>query len=777
MDRNSKAQYQHYIPQFLLRNFSFENRKWKKTETRKQLHPGDQVLHAVDLDVAPPKLVKVPVKHTFGNLNMYQDDTKFSPKDQSRIEKKLSNLESATSHIIQRIIIAHKNNEKEISMSRKDKDILRKFLFVMKYRSPAFFQRFNHQSAGDYKAEDRTQFLEYMRKKNYQRPLDVWLNNLSEILDMVIDTERKWMDDLPKRIYPGDAELAITMIQGMYLALCTPSNPNEEFILTENSFSIYEGPVDCSVDRRTAEITVRAYTEFHFLGVISPTLVMVLRNYVLPEPLEDRDESVRIMKAVMLEAQMQFHSDPGNARSVLEDLPTTKARISYAQEASGRSVLAEGRNRIFSSLDVFHFTFFRLSSRHVQMLNSVMLDQACNMSLIVYRSQLALKAALEFYLDMPTQTNGIYSMKTISERVDDPVKQFLEKLEHIARILGSNVKARYYIDSLADRDGDIDFEHAAIEVLKQVSLGVGSKLHVCMEILVKMAQKLELDIGALHALDLIAKPNSVPNFPDVVYRNIQKASQVLHTESSQSIALIERSTWRFSWEALRSIVFERSGRDIPSDIEWLKKMVAESEYAYILPKEDASEDWDNETFAQTRNESTFALGSTPKISHEIRKTKLGHTSLHQGTHLTKDGPRKAFGRIGRDLSGEKSLTSQTVKHIPERGVGQIQQAESSNIDKLRKRNIQREAYAQLKYDWVAKHDEKDESTEVEILESILFASESEELNIGATIAFDGVLMALIPIMLILIVFIPTMRIPTVLTLIEILLENWVGGSG
>src|SRR6186713_603026 len=107
MDRNSKDQFQHYIPQFLLRKFSFENRRWKKTETKKQLRPGDSMLHAVNLNAAPPKLVEVAVKYEFGNTNMYQDDTKFSREDQLRIEKKLSKLESATSSIIRKITKAH----------------------------------------------------------------------------------------------------------------------------------------------------------------------------------------------------------------------------------------------------------------------------------------------------------------------------------------------------------------------------------------------------------------------------------------------------------------------------------------------------------------------------------------------------------------------------------------------------------------------------------------------------------------------------------------------
>lgn len=202
----------------------------------------------------------------------------------------------------------------------------------------------------------------------------------------------------------------------MYLTLCTPSNASDEFILTENAFSIHEGPVSYTTDRRTGARTTKAYTEFHVLGIISPTLAMLLRSNLLPEPIADRDAHVPRQKTALLAAYMRDHTDPANARSVLEDLPVAKARISYTKDVNGRLVpVVDDGNVIFRASDRFRFPFFRLASEHVQMLNAVMLDQASHISLTVYSSQAALRSAIEFYLDMPTRVNGIYSMKTVTE--------------------------------------------------------------------------------------------------------------------------------------------------------------------------------------------------------------------------------------------------------------------------------------------------------------------------------------------------------------------------
>jgi hypothetical protein len=159
-------------------------------------------------------------------------------------------------------------------------------------------------------------------------------------------------------------------------------------------------------------------------------------------------------------------------------------------------VLAEGQDGVHRSSDKFCFPFFRLSAKHVQMINTIMLDQADHISTIVFRSQPALRKALEYYLDMPTQTRGLYSVKTISERADDPKLLLLQKLEHIAQHLGSKVKARYHVDPLVD-----SFEDVIFQVLKDVPPLPNDPISSYMRILVGLSHKLGLTIRDIQSLD------------------------------------------------------------------------------------------------------------------------------------------------------------------------------------------------------------------------------------------------------------------------------------
>ena len=62
-----------------------------------------------------------------------------------------------------------------------------------------------------------------MREKGYQKPIDIWVENISAMLEMKTDPKGNWMDELKKRMYANDAMWAISHMQMMYLTLCSPS--------------------------------------------------------------------------------------------------------------------------------------------------------------------------------------------------------------------------------------------------------------------------------------------------------------------------------------------------------------------------------------------------------------------------------------------------------------------------------------------------------------------------------------------------------------------------
>ena len=554
-----KAQYQHYIPRFLLRRFSYPSStvlNHGKKQNRKQRI--EDVVTAVDLGHDIPKFVESPVGRIFGQYDMYKDDSKFSKKDQDRIETKLSRIEGQASRIIAKVADAHKTGKDKVKLSRHDKDLLRKYIFVMKYRSPIFFKRFNHQRAEDYASSDRALFLEYMQERNFLRPLDVWLDNLERIMEKHMDPAGKWTEDLYKEIYPEDAEWLKINIRSMYLSFATPSDAVEEFLLTENAFGIHEGPNDYSTNLFTGEQTTTAYTEFHIISVVSPRLVMILRDNYLPEPLEDQREDIRNNKRLMLAARMQAHSQPDNANSLLEDLPIAKARNSYTVIQDGRLELAEGADGVPRAADKFYFTFFRLESRHVQTINLVMLDQAHHSSHIVYKSKVALQAALDFYLDYPTRTRGVYSLKTISDRPNDPMLALLRKLETIARSLGSSVRAKYYIDPLDEikdtppPDGAPTFNDVVAQVLETIENDCRTVSLVALPatVMSEVLSKLKMSASTIKRLDLMAMADNRRCFPDQIFLAVHKADTRGLSARYKRILQIGKPMWRSALDEL-----------------------------------------------------------------------------------------------------------------------------------------------------------------------------------------------------------------------------------
>ncbi|EUC48120.1 hypothetical protein COCMIDRAFT_49889, partial [Bipolaris oryzae ATCC 44560] len=440
------TQYQHYVPQFMLRRFaptqpigpSNVSASYRKSE--RQRRKNNASVKVPHLDSSPPIITDKPIRRTFGQQDMYNDGLKDS------VETKLGEIERKAARIIARVVDAQEAGKEGISLLRSEKDLLRKFQFVMRYRSPIFFRRFNHQTAEGYDSDDRDTFLEYMRDNQFSRPLDVWVNNLEKIIDTPMDPAGHWAWELAGTIYPPDAHWLATNIRSMYMAFVTPSDPQEEFILTENAFSIHEGPVSYTVDRFTGEEKQTVYTEFHLLTVISPRLAIVFRSNDMPEPLEDLFPGFREQKLDMLAAIASVHTDPEHATSLLEDLPIAKARNSYTTVRNGRIELAEGADGEPRMNDKFDFIFFRLESNHAQKINMVMLDQAYKIDQLVFKSKSALRKALEFYLEYPCLTRGLYSMKTVSDKPDDPRLRFLKKMEHVAHTLGSSAVAKYHVD-------------------------------------------------------------------------------------------------------------------------------------------------------------------------------------------------------------------------------------------------------------------------------------------------------------------------------------------
>lgn len=213
MAETTRTQYQHFIPQFLLRNYSHPYKpqdygrktlKRSKRKYEKGMFPGDLVVNNLNLSADPPVICEAPVKRILGQMDMYRDMSKPSA-GQQHIEQMFSKLEAQASAVFCKIIKSFEQKDKGLWLTRDERDLIRKFLFLLKYRGSGFHQRFYHSNAEGYDANDRELLHDYMAEKGYKQPMDVWFDNLKTIIELRMDPEGKWILDLPKRMFVDDA--------------------------------------------------------------------------------------------------------------------------------------------------------------------------------------------------------------------------------------------------------------------------------------------------------------------------------------------------------------------------------------------------------------------------------------------------------------------------------------------------------------------------------------------------------------------------------------------
>jgi hypothetical protein len=399
-----KPQYHHYIPRFILRNYSHpsepttgsrnsKNRGNKRGKRKNEPRTGEPMLYGLDLSGEEPTITETTVAKTFGMPDMYRDLG--ASKKQHQVEEQLSVLECRAGEIISTIRKTFDAGKDDVWITRTQRDTLRKFLFIMKYRGKRFHQRYFHENAEDYIADDREKMLKYMKEKGIKKPIDVWFDNIKGIIDLKMDYQMGWKDELRKRIYPDDAEWCINNIQGFYMAFVTPNTKEEEFLLTQNAYSIFEGVSTVNLSPVTGKLEVSAYTEFHLFAPIAPRLLIVLRTLLLPVTEEDCIDGPGV-RELLLKAVTAQHGNPEEAGMLLRDLPITKARNSYSIIVDGKAVFINGGPKGIH--DRFCFRFFPISEVHVQKINKIMLDESYAIDLIVFKNKAPTLKTLAKYL-------------------------------------------------------------------------------------------------------------------------------------------------------------------------------------------------------------------------------------------------------------------------------------------------------------------------------------------------------------------------------------------
>ncbi|KAI1815278.1 hypothetical protein GGS20DRAFT_584639 [Poronia punctata] len=397
-------EYQHFIPQFMLRNFAHkydrktDGAKRRRGGNKNNKHPGEHVVNNVNLEVEPFAIEETKVKRILGRYDMYQD-TSLSGPQQREVESLLGKLESQVSPIFRRIIKTSEKGEQGLWLTRSEMDTIRRFMFILKYRGPTFYQRFANHSRDTYNFNDREPLLAYMDKKKLERPIDVWFEGLKAIMKLEMG-EEGWKERIRQDMYEWDAAWFLSMYEKFYMAICTPEDPRDEFILTDNSHNVFEGPQALTVHPLTGELQDGPWSNFHEFCPVSAKLMIVLRSVVLPVPEEDADPSIAAMRAEWRKQSIDdVYMSPQT--SILADLPIRKARNNYTELVAGQLVFSSDMDPNDLRRHKFCLSLFPNKTRHVNIINHLLFDNAYAGSTIVFRTREAFLRTLEWYMTVP----------------------------------------------------------------------------------------------------------------------------------------------------------------------------------------------------------------------------------------------------------------------------------------------------------------------------------------------------------------------------------------
>lgn len=449
-----RPQNQHFIPRFILRQFAPTTQppavpiasRGKKSKNGKGKGRPDSLINILDLRQS--KLTQRPVSIEYSLPDMYRDPG--FEENPNHLEDKLAELESKASDILHRArnnFFCH-SKDPVFKLKRHDKNILRKFLFLMRYRNKGFFDRYNHDRIETYDSDDQDTMREYMKTKGFTQPRDVWFDNLRGILDLNMDTGSSWTERILQELYPDDARWFILHLEFNYMAFCQPESSEQEFILTENAYCVFEGPSNPGLRLESGAVTPGIYTEWHNFAPVSPRLVIVLRSIFLPPLVGELPDAARNLFQDIYSAARARHLYPDAAGSMLQGMPIQKCAVEYKN--------ARDSNFQVHKDDIFIFRCIKLSPIHVSKINNIFLEEADCTSSIIYHSEAIFKQSIECYLRDTTP-----GMKQLVSHPLDKRKPYLMTLRKIVRDLGGNGKCHF---KPAPRKDVHMSEHVAQEV-------------------------------------------------------------------------------------------------------------------------------------------------------------------------------------------------------------------------------------------------------------------------------------------------------------------------
>ncbi|RIB23413.1 hypothetical protein C2G38_2072869 [Gigaspora rosea] len=366
-----ESEYHHYIPRFILRKFSIDNRERVFSNNKKLFNQKQKFWKSKKkgeslqtYDRANDKLGTSLIARIYGDTNMYED---LNHDDKMRVEKKLAVLEEKASKVI-RDIIETSQMKSQIILLRKNLADLRKFLFIMNYRKP-----FRRNQFADKRFDIVTGSMvgSFMQEHNLQNSQEVWLQNVREI----IDTPHEDVKDNTRIFSVDRMDYRLRMID-CFVAIWQAGD-NDEFIMTSNGFGIFEG-INTNMPIQVGGFGGPIQKAFHWFYIISPKLAIVLCDSGFREGVgfEHFDKFFGLKHRSLFQNVPHPPPIPEYKNCISNPDSELDEPFNWRQYDNTFDWWANNVGFKKHDDDKFNFTFVKVNSATVHLVNSILLNEA-----------------------------------------------------------------------------------------------------------------------------------------------------------------------------------------------------------------------------------------------------------------------------------------------------------------------------------------------------------------------------------------------------------------
>lgn len=262
-----------------------------------------------------------------------------------------------------------------------------------------------------------------------------------------MDVGGQWEGTISSTVYFAIADRFVKHVKGYWMAICTPANSEEEFVLTENGYNVHEGPTVSFEDKNTGEC-ISLGSAFHYFAPIAPRVMMLLRNQHLPEPLDDGDPDTKELRKKHREVFIDSFYGSGT-ESIMEDLPVHKAFNSYSKVMDGRRTPLPEWDGKYRKNDCFTFPIFQISTEYTHKMNGLLLDNAFHGLTVIFNRQDVFLDLVEWYLTEPCEIG-----KNLIGENREIKRRYIEQLTILMAAQGREVSTKV-IDWPTRKDLDI----------------------------------------------------------------------------------------------------------------------------------------------------------------------------------------------------------------------------------------------------------------------------------------------------------------------------------